>query len=220
MSQYHGNLDLISTKEYAELNNRNERTVRRLAQEGRLSSAIKKGSKWLIDKNEEYPESFIKPRKDLKGKRFGRLLVISEIGYKAGLNNCFWLCECDCGNEKEISSNNLLNGNTSSCGCLHLESAKNQHRKMMNAESESNYKEGTSLKNIDVSNPRNDNTSGVTGVSWNKSRQKWECYLNLKGNRIRLGMFSNKEDAIRARKEAEEKYYRPIIEKYSKGSEI
>ena len=30
-----------------------------------------------------------------------------------------WMCECECGNQKEVSSSNLKNGKTQSCGCLH-----------------------------------------------------------------------------------------------------
>ena len=53
---------------------------------------------------------------DLAGKRFGKLLVIKKAGInKQGFN--YWLCKCDCGNEKEIISSNLLRGQTKSCGC-------------------------------------------------------------------------------------------------------
>ena len=53
--------------------------------------------------------------KCLDGERFGRLIVLKYAG------NCKQLCKCDCGNEKEILSGNLLNGCTKSCGCLKRE---------------------------------------------------------------------------------------------------
>lgn len=49
------------------------------------------------------------------------------------------------------------------------------------------------------------NTSGVTGVFFDKSRNKWVANITHEHKRILLGRFSNKEDAIAARltKEAE-----------------
>jgi hypothetical protein len=51
------------------------------------------------------------------------------------------------------------------------------------------------------------NTSGCTGVSFDKREQKWIAYINVNKKRINLGAFINKEDAIKSRKEAELKYY-------------
>lgn len=51
------------------------------------------------------------------------------------------------------------------------------------------------------------NTSGKTGVSWDKARMKWEAYIWFDRQKIHLGRFANKEDAIIARKEAEKKYF-------------
>ena len=51
------------------------------------------------------------------------------------------------------------------------------------------------------------NTSGCTGVYWNKSRSKWTSYISINKKFVCLGFYKNKEDAIKARKEAEEKYY-------------
>ena len=57
--------------------------------------------------------------KDLAGKRFYKLLVIKRANApendKSG--RAFWLCQCDCGKEKIISSHYLLNKETKSCGC-------------------------------------------------------------------------------------------------------
>lgn len=51
------------------------------------------------------------------------------------------------------------------------------------------------------------NTSGVTGVSWNRKSGKWHSYIEINYKRINLGNFDNFEDAVNARKEAEEKYF-------------
>lgn len=58
-------------------------------------------------------------RKELKGQRFGKLLVIEEDG-RIG-SNVAWICKCDCGNVTRVRANSLLTGNTTSCGCGRIE---------------------------------------------------------------------------------------------------
>lgn len=53
---------------------------------------------------------------DLTGRQFHRLTVISAAA-KSG----YWICECECGNRKEINGGNLRAGRTKSCGCLNRE---------------------------------------------------------------------------------------------------
>lgn len=50
------------------------------------------------------------------------------------------------------------------------------------------------------------NTSGCKGVSFNKEKKKYEAYIKVNKKKICLGYFSDLKDAIKARKEAEEKY--------------
>lgn len=63
--------------------------------------------------------------KDLTGQRFG-LLTARELVGKNKYRQALWRCECDCGNEKIASSNNLHNGDTKSCGCLHEKNLEGQ----------------------------------------------------------------------------------------------
>ena len=58
-----------------------------------------------------------KEKIDLVGKKFGRLTVVEDTGRRKW-GYVVWLCECVCGEEREIISNSLLQGNTKSCGCL------------------------------------------------------------------------------------------------------
>lgn len=51
------------------------------------------------------------------------------------------------------------------------------------------------------------NTSGVIGVSWHKMSQKWMAGLKVNNKSIYLGIYTNKDDAIRARLNAEVKYF-------------
>lgn len=63
--------------------------------------------------------------KNLIGKKFGRLTVISRNGSNKHHSAC-WLCECECGNQKTVSSDCLLRGHTRSCGCLNDEQRHKQ----------------------------------------------------------------------------------------------
>lgn len=57
--------------------------------------------------------------KDLTNRRFGRLIVIEQVESSKSKRRV-WSCQCDCGNFIETASNNLLSGDTTSCGCLAL----------------------------------------------------------------------------------------------------
>lgn len=50
------------------------------------------------------------------------------------------------------------------------------------------------------------NTSGVSGVDWQKREMKWRARIKINRNELTIGYFSNKESAIAARKNAEKKY--------------
>ena len=59
-------------------------------------------------------------KRNLIGQKFGRLTVIEEQG-RSSRGYVIWKCLCSCGNYVEVSSHNLMSGNTRSCGCLHTE---------------------------------------------------------------------------------------------------
>jgi hypothetical protein len=51
---------------------------------------------------------------------------------------------------------------------------------------------------------KSNNKSGVTGVIWHKRSSKWRAYIRINGKQIELGLYEGFENAIRARKKAEE----------------
>lgn len=57
---------------------------------------------------------------DLTGKRFGRWLALKETDERRK-GNVMWLCKCDCGTIRKISSNSLKMGRSLSCGCYNRE---------------------------------------------------------------------------------------------------
>lgn len=56
---------------------------------------------------------------DLKGMRFGRLVVLNKETKSPGLIK--WECICDCGRKCKIRRGDLRSGRTKSCGCIHSE---------------------------------------------------------------------------------------------------
>lgn len=61
--------------------------------------------------------------RDLVGKSFGRLTILSESGrQEMPPFGKTYLCQCSCGNRPIVARGRLLNGNTRSCGCLVIES--------------------------------------------------------------------------------------------------
>ena len=50
------------------------------------------------------------------------------------------------------------------------------------------------------------NSSGVTGVTWNSDRKKWMAQIKVKGKNIYLGLFVDFNNAAKAREEAEVKH--------------
>lgn len=51
------------------------------------------------------------------------------------------------------------------------------------------------------------NTSGYIGVSWDKNKGKWRVRIHINKKETTIGYFIEKEEAIKARLEAELKYY-------------
>lgn len=144
---------------------------------------------------------------DLTGKKFGRLTVIEDTGKRKN-GQVVWLCKCECGNETEVRSQHLKSNMTKSCRCL-LGGRDNFGNLSKFFVEKTNVSHLTAKK-------RKDNTSGIRGVSWNKRRNKWDVRMQFQKKPIYLGMYDNLEDAAQARKEAEEKYFKPILEKYGK----
>ena len=63
-------------------------------------------------------------RKNLIGKKFGRLTVLSFIGrIRSNGKSCawFWKCLCSCGKEVKVRTSHLQSGSITSCGCFRLE---------------------------------------------------------------------------------------------------
>ena len=156
---------------------------------------------------------------DLTGQRFGRLVVVRDSGERTSAKEVIWECKCDCGEISVVRSTILRSGRTKSCGCLSKEvnskrlKTKSYHNELIEGKKGKSLVEGTDLSFLTQKTPSN-NTSGQKGVYWHKGNKKWASNIRLKGEKIDLGYYVDKQDAINARLEGEEKYFKPILEKY------
>ena len=133
--------------------------------------------------------------RDITGMKIGMLTVLYKAnGSSKGRKSVLWHCRCECGNEVELSLNNLLYGNRSSCGCQ-----RNERAKVMV------YNEplvdGTNIGSFSRCMLAN-NTSGHKGVCL--AHNKYMAYIGFKGKKYYLGLYENINDAIEVRKKAED----------------
>ena len=144
---------------------------------------------------------------DITGKRFGRLTAIRPTANHDTSGSIIWECKCECGATVHYSVNRLTRGSTLSCGCLYRDTRGTC------SENRSDAVEGTLLSLLVSSkDPRSDNTSGHTGVYFDKGTEKWQAYINFQKKRYHLGVFKTKDQAIRARKSAEKRLFDPLIQ--------
>lgn len=150
---------------------------------------------------------------DLVGQTFGRL----KVKYNNPIHKGYVICECECGAVKSIRATQLTKKEkpTRSCGCIQRECARKIGTNTVTANSfariERDKTYNTNINIIASNKPNKANKSGVKGVYWNEKIGKWEAYINLHRQKIHLGKFREKEDAIKARRVAEEKYFEPIL---------
>lgn len=83
---------------------------------------------------------------------------------------------------------------------IHGSQTRNDNRK-------SNLRPATQTQNLMNTKIRTDNTSGVKGVHWRRDTNKWTATIWVNKKCISLGCFNKFEEAVRARKDAEEKYF-------------
>lgn len=141
---------------------------------------------------------------DLTGRIFGKLTVLELAEWKNGTS--YWHCRCECGNETIVRYVYLINGHTKSCGCLQSSIIKTNMK----------FVDGTSVTLLEKTGKRllKNNSSGYNGVYLNRRTQKWTAQIGFKGKNYNLGSFSWIEDAVDARKKAEDRIYGEFLEWY------
>lgn len=144
---------------------------------------------------------------DLTGKVFNNVKVLEKIGGNG--TNTIWLCECLlCGKKWNVVQFSITSGNLRSCGCYIREISKKVPEYV-------GIMEGTNVSRMLSSKKSKNNTSGITGVSYNKITSNYKAYIGFKGKLYHLGTFDTLEDAANARKEAECMLYNNFLEWFS-----
>ena len=69
-----------------------------------------------------------------------------------------------------------------------------------------NLRHATRTENLRNATLSNSNTSGHTGVYWNKASNKWNAMIQINGTLKHLGFFDDKNEAIATRKAANKKH--------------
>lgn len=74
-----------------------------------------------------------------------------------------------------------------------------------------NLREVTNSQNQVNQGMMKNNTSGITGVTWDKSRNKWKVNLNINNKCYNLGRFDTLEKAKEIRFQAEKEYQKEYV---------
>ncbi len=147
--------------------------------------------------------------KDLTGEQFGRLTVLKRVG-TAKNGNAVWECRCSCGRTVAVDGYRLRSAQVRSCGCLRREVAReraasnpafraHQHAHGRDLTND----EGISLNSL-VRSKRN--KSGVVGVSYNPTNNRWFARLRYQGKYVLLKSCETFDEAVALRKAAESRY--------------
>lgn len=137
--------------------------------------------------------------KDLTGQRFGMLIALEPTSKRVD-GKIVWKCKCDCGNLHYTANPNLTSGDTTSCGCHHSKICSSIEK---GGNGTSERAKCAKLKNILDGKLTKANVSGITGVCFDKSRNKWKAYIMVNRKLFNLGRFSKFEHAVKVRKAAE-----------------
>lgn len=165
--------------------------------------------------------------RDITGQKFGKLTVLDGMAKKKN----YVICQCECGAIKEVLKPSLLSGATRSCGgkgCRvrrensinRVKSVPQQHFSgIHNYKSFENEERVLDINKVyrkmyEISKKPSvskRNSSGYIGVTWHKKSHRWRAIIGFKGEKIYLGSFKIFEDAVKARKEAEELLFAPAV---------
>lgn len=149
---------------------------------------------------------------DLTGERYGTLTVLSpaeNIGTRTA-----WRCRCDCGREIIAKTVYLRNGHVKSCG---HDGSLSGTDPVLKGLASLTYVDGTCVEMLRANTVRRNNSSGVPGVEWMASKGTWRATICFKGKRHYLGRFARREDAVKARKRAEEQLIEPFLAEFEES---
>lgn len=75
-----------------------------------------------------------------------------------------------------------------------------------------NEKYGTNVAMISNTNPPRNNKSGYKGVWYDPIHGVYQAYIGFQHKKYALGTYKHLDDAVKARQEAEERLFAPVLE--------
>ena len=117
------------------------------------------------------------------GKRYGRLIVIKKDDNRKNSHDIYWICRCDCGNEKSVSTGHLNSGTVKSCGCLKKEIAR-EHFRIATEKNTRHGEAGTKLYGIWHCMKERCENEKIASYKWYGAKgikvcEEWQDYKNF-----------------------------------------
>ena len=148
-------------------------------------------------------------KEDLVGRRFGKLEVIcrsDKRGSRGTRTVPLWECRCECGNITYKATDTLTSSGVCMCNDCAGKYAASKMRER------AGYVDGTQISKIKSDKPNVTSSSGARGVYFDKRTGKWRTRLRFKGKLMNFGYYTSFDDAVKARKQAEEEYFGEYLE--------
>ena len=149
--------------------------------------------------------------RDITNIKFGKLTALYSTSKRGKKGSVYWHCKCSCGNEIDVSADNLLHGNYKSCGCVQKKNRESVHDRL-------HIVDGTCVEWLKYRKKRSDSSSGFRGV-YKTKRGKYRVTIGLKKVRYQLGTYDTFEEAIDARMKAEVVLHDGFLNAYEKWQE-
>ena len=144
---------------------------------------------------------------NIAGRKFHYLTTLYPTPRRTETGSVIWHCRCDCGNEKDVSYNELMYSNSQSCGCKKLENNQKLQEQLIHVA-------GTSVDMLKSKKLPKNNSTGVRGVY--RVKTKYIAKITLQNRQYQLGTYGRIEDAAQARREAEISLNETFVAYYEK----
>lgn len=141
--------------------------------------------------------------KDLTNSTINNVLV-EGFDHSDKNGHAYYKCKClICEKQFCAAGTNLISGRIKSCGCIGK--SNREHGRMQTLHESFEY--GTNIGRIKSTKPLKNNTTGVRGVAYIKSRDYYQANITFQGKRYVLKTSKDIEVCIDARKQAEKEIY-------------
>lgn len=144
---------------------------------------------------------------DYTGQTINELTALRRVGRGV------WLWRCSCGNEITAKPATVKAGKIQSCG--HILAETGRSKCSPDGANVVQHFDGT-LVSVLRKIVNSSTIHGIREVRQSGGIIVWQARINLRGKQITLGTFRHREEAEEARRDAERKYYRPIIEEWDR----